>query len=586
MPPLLLVPALLLGHWALVLATLRLARPGPAAAPPSVALPVWPALAGIFFQTKEPNESLLSAAWIAIAVLVLLSAALEHRFRAAYRERQDQQDLVKSAPPKEAPDVNYSYKMSPVECDEHGRVYGGELLKLIDVSAGLVAAKHAGGPCLTISVDRVCFLQEVRVGDIISISSAVNRAWGSSMEIGVRVVRENRTDPLGPATYCCHAYLTFVARPVPAPEPTFIALKWTDQLGLTNAPGARRAQLAEVKPSTLLGKKRFLLAGRRRAHRLQKAKEHDALHASFRQAVFQLEQDQRAQSDADSRANEPNQERLIASLQLEIVTEAYLRQSPDVRVDGDTVVGEIEGFVEPVRIPRAEVEAAVKRKGHGSWHRIATASDDLVDRVGGQKSHAAWHRIAPADGDQLVGQDGEQGAAMQARSAGVGSHLKFEDTLSMCLWIVRPQHNNSKDLLFGGQLMRWVEEVSTIAARRVCPHASWSSAGIDSLTFKVPVRPGWVVYVRAAVLKVYQSSVEVASIVTCEDRNSPTPEIQHVSESFFTMVAVDPQSGRPLKGALRPVHLPSGPISEMAELAEKRKEDRLLDKRVLQRVYA
>lgn len=200
MPPLLLVPALLLGHWALVLATLRLARPGPAAAPPSVALPVWPALAGIFFQTKEPNESLLSAAWIAIAVLVLLSAALEHRFRAAYRERQDQQDLLKSAPPKEAPDVNYSYKMvryssaatqrslclrgrarspqSPVECDEHGRVYGGELLKLIDVSAGLVAAKHAGGPCLTISVDRVCFLQEIRVGDIISISSAVNRAWG------------------------------------------------------------------------------------------------------------------------------------------------------------------------------------------------------------------------------------------------------------------------------------------------------------------------------------------------------------------------------------------------------------------------
>lgn len=52
---------------------------------------------------------------------------------------------------------------------------------------------------------------------------------------------------------------------------------------------------------------------------------------------------------------------------------------------------------------------------------------------------------------------------------------------------------------------------------------------------------------------------------------------------LIPQVAVDPQSGRPLKGALRPVHLPSGPISEMAELAGKRKEDRLLDKRVLQR---
>lgn len=34
-----------------------------------------------------------------------------------------------------------------------GRVYGGELLKMIDVAAGVVAAKHAGGPCLTVSVE-------------------------------------------------------------------------------------------------------------------------------------------------------------------------------------------------------------------------------------------------------------------------------------------------------------------------------------------------------------------------------------------------------------------------------------------------
>lgn len=111
--------------------------------------------------------------------------------------------------------------------------------------------------------------------------------------------------------------------------------------------------------------------------------------------------------------------------------------------------------------------------------------------------------------------------------------------------------------------MRWVEEVSTIAARRVSPNVSWASAGIDSLTFKVSALPGWVVYVRAAVLKVYDSSVEIAAVVTCgalallslltrvlflggvpdgydshvEDRNSHTPGTKHVSESFFTMVS-------------------------------------------------
>lgn len=50
-----------------------------------------------------------------------------------------------------------------------------------------------------------------------------------------------------------------------------------------------------------------------------------------------------------------------------------------------------------------------------------------------------------------------------------------------------------------------------------------------------------------------------------------------------TQVAIDPSSGRPLKGVLRQVHLPPGPVSEIAKLADKRREDRLQDKRVLQR---
>jgi len=164
--------------------------------------------------------------------------------------------------------------------------------------------------------------------------------------------------------------------------------------------------------------------------------------------------------------------------------------------------------------------------------------------------------------------------------------------------------------------MRWTEEVSTIAARRIFPSASWSSAAIDSLTFKTAVQLGEVVYVRAAVLKVYDSSVEVAAIVTCEDRNSAQPKVRQVSESFLTLVrrsspavlacfrsrsrfsrpyahatlvaalaqvAIDPASGRPLKGVLRQVQLPDGPVRDMAASAEQRRRDRLLDKRVLQR---
>lgn len=51
--------------------------------------------------------------------------------------------------------IVYTQKVLPEHCDENRRMYGGELLKLIDVAGGLVAARHAGGPCLTISAELV-----------------------------------------------------------------------------------------------------------------------------------------------------------------------------------------------------------------------------------------------------------------------------------------------------------------------------------------------------------------------------------------------------------------------------------------------
>mgnify|MGYP001578272273 len=48
-------------------------------------------------------------------------------------------------------------------------------------------------------------------------------------------------------------------------------------------------------------------------------------------------------------------------------------------------------------------------------------------------------------------------------------------------------------------------------------------------------------------------------------------------------VAVDPISGRPMRGGLRPVRIPDGPAATVAAGADKRREERLQDKRILQR---
>ncbi|ORY92619.1 HotDog domain-containing protein [Leucosporidium creatinivorum] len=457
--------------------------------------------------------------------------------------------------------VSYRCKISPEYCDEHGRVYGGELLKLIDVSAGIVAAKHAGGPCLTISADRVIFLQEIKVGDVVQLSAAVNRAWGSSMEIGVRVMREQPHSPLGHQTYCCHAYLTFVAKHVPPPTPSLLSsLSYT--LYLRTPPKPVRFQVPELAPKSTLETKRFLLAGRRRAHRIQRAKKSDALLATFREEIFRLEAEINAEAAAQGGDESEDN---IAALQQEMIVEAYMRQDPDVHVEGEFVVASIEGFMEPVKVPLADVKKASATRGHGGYRKLSLPSNEDVEKAAGRRLASTEGRVGVANSE---------------------APLAMKDTLVVGLWIVRPQHANSKQVLFGGTLMRWIEEMSSIAARRVLPSCSWSSAAIDSLTFKSAVLPGEVCYVRACVVRVWDSSVEVFALAMAEDRNSPNPTVRLVSESFFTLVAIDPVSGRPLKGALRHVQVPDGPAREIADGAAKRREERLQDKRILQRVYA
>lgn len=71
--------------------------------------------------------------------------------------------------------------MNPGLADEHGRMFAGEILKLIDIVAGVASRRHAETGVVTISLDRFILVQEVKVGDVLHLSAAVNRAWSSSM---------------------------------------------------------------------------------------------------------------------------------------------------------------------------------------------------------------------------------------------------------------------------------------------------------------------------------------------------------------------------------------------------------------------
>ncbi|MCB0205967.1 MAG: acyl-CoA thioesterase, partial [Anaerolineae bacterium] len=115
---------------------------------------------------------------------------------------------------------------------------------------GVAAMRHARHIVVTASMDDLHFLAPAHVGEVLILRAHVNRAFGTSMEIGVRVDAEN---PLtGEQRHTATAYLTFVA---------------------LDADG-HRTPVPPLLPETEAEKRRFQQAQQRRIWRLQRRQMH------------------------------------------------------------------------------------------------------------------------------------------------------------------------------------------------------------------------------------------------------------------------------------------------------------------------
>jgi len=87
--------------------------------------------------------------------------------------------------------VHTAQLMSPQDANAAGNVHGGVIMKLIDDAGGAVAYRHARSNVVTVSIDRLNFLNPIFVGDLVTFKASINMAGKSSMDIGVRVEAEN-----------------------------------------------------------------------------------------------------------------------------------------------------------------------------------------------------------------------------------------------------------------------------------------------------------------------------------------------------------------------------------------------------------
>jgi len=113
------------------------------------------------------------------------------------------------AKPVDESRVTATYLVMPGDTNYLGSIFGGKVMQYIDTTGAIAAMRHARRVCVTASLDRLDFHVPIVAGHIVILNASVNRAFGSSMEVGVRVERE---DPLtGERAHTASAYLTFVA---------------------------------------------------------------------------------------------------------------------------------------------------------------------------------------------------------------------------------------------------------------------------------------------------------------------------------------------------------------------------------------
>src|SRR5947209_310877 len=136
---------------------------------------------------------------------------------------------------------------------------------------------------------------------------------------------------------------------------------------------------------------------------------------------------------------------------------------------------------------------------------------------------------------------------------------------------------NSAGNIHGGTVMKLVDEAAGLAAikhsrRRVV------TAGMDRMTFLVPIAVGELVSFSATVNAAWRTSMEVGVRVQAE--NPRTGEVRHTNTAYLTMVALD-DDGRPAPVPAVVAETPDE-VRRMRE-AELRRANRLAERSEIQR---
>src|ERR1039457_1523702 len=97
----------------------------------------------------------------------------------------------------------------PNDANPLGNLLGGKVMHLIDIVGGIAAHRHSHSQVVTVAVDNLDFLYPIRVGELVVLRACMTRAFRTSMEVEVKVYREDYLT--GERQQTSSAFVTYVA---------------------------------------------------------------------------------------------------------------------------------------------------------------------------------------------------------------------------------------------------------------------------------------------------------------------------------------------------------------------------------------
>jgi acyl-CoA hydrolase len=149
------------------------------------------------------------------------------------------------------------------------------------------------------------------------------------------------------------------------------------------------------------------------------------------------------------------------------------------------------------------------------------------------------------------------------------STRKQQKTIEMAE-IMTPDMANFTGNVHGGYLLSLLDKVAYVCATRYAG-TPCVTLSVDRVLFKEPIHVGELVTCHATVNYVGNTSMEIGIKVTAEDLK--TQNVRHTNTCFFTMVAVDEVTKKPVK--IPPLKLESALDERRFAEAKQRKEQSL-----------